>query len=343
MKSRIFIAAALALLVVAAAACNGRTSTRNPAPAPVTPITEPAGPTPPPVIATPVAPTPPEPPPPPPADLPDAAAVAKWYPWPRSAAAYESLAQRTNPPPKGFSRVPAAIGSYAWWLRHLPVLAPGEPLRYHDGSLVPRGNSGVTAIVDLDTGRRDLQQCMDVLIRLRAEYLRAAGLERRISFRYTGGRYFSWSSWQKGLRPDRTTPDLKLVPKAAWSDSRGSFMGYLQTLFYDTGTMHHQNEPAVAPAELAIGDFFVYPPISSTQNGHAVIVLDLAVSATGERRIVVAQGDTPATDLHVLKTPRRGTYGDPGTSWFVVPAGDFTGTFLWPTPFSWDMLRRFRY
>ncbi len=343
MKSRFFIAAAVVLLVVAATACNGRTPSPNPAPTPGrnTLLPVPAELSPSPAVAVPSR--PPQPPPPPPADIPDAAAVAKWYPWPRRAAAYESLAQRTNPPPPGFVRVPAAVGSYAWWLRHLPVLAPSEPLRYFDGTPVPRGNTAVAAIVDLDTGKRDLQQCMDVLIRLRAEYLRAAGQERRIAFRYTGGRYFSWSSWQKGLRPDRATPDLKLVQKAAWSDSRASFMYYLQTLFYDTGTMHHQNEPTVAPAELAIGDFFVYPPPSATQNGHAVIVLDLAVSATGERRIVVAQGDTPATDLHVLRTPRRGLTGEPGAAWFPVPAGDYTGTFLWPTPFSWDMLRRFRY
>jgi len=57
----------------------------------------------------------------------------------------------------------------------------------------------------------------------------------------------------------------------------------------------------------------------------------------------VAQGDPPATDLHVLRTPHSGASEDPGTAWFPVPAGDFTGTFLWPTPFSWDMLRRFRY
>ncbi len=317
-----------------AMACNGRAPTQ--APRPETPVE--SAHTPPPVVAPQPAPTPPKPPepPPPPADIPDAAAVARWYPWPRRATVYESLAVRTNPPPPGFTRVSVEPGSFAWWLRHLPVLAPSEPLRYFDGTPVPRGNAGLAGVVDLDTGKRDLQQCMDVLIRLRAEYLRAAGQEKRIAFRYPGGRYLTWSSWIKGLRPDRSTKDLTLVPRAAWSDSRGTFMGYLQTLYYDTGTVHHQSEPKVAPGDLAIGDFFVYPPNPATVNGHAVMVLDLAVSATGERRIVVGQGDTPATDFHVLRLPR-------GSAWFPVPAADFTGTFLWPTPFSWDMLRRFRY
>jgi len=322
------------LSLMAIAACNGRTPTHNPPAAPVVQRPEPAAPAPPPPAIT--ATVVPAPPAPPPADVPDPAAVAKWYAWPRRAAAYESLAQRTNPPPAGFSRVPAEVGTYAWWLRHLPVLGPAEPLRYHDGTVVPRGNSTVAAIVDLDTGKRDLQQCMDVLLRLRAEYLRAAGLERRIAFRYVGGRYYTWSSWKKGLRPDRATPDLRLVPRAAWGDSRGNFLHYLQTLYYDTGTMHHQNEPKVAPADLAIGDFFVYAPSNAHATGHAVVVLDLAVSASGERRIVVGQGDTPATDFHVLRDPK-------GSAWFPIPATDFLGTFLWPTPFSWDMLRRFRY
>lgn len=340
--TRTTIATWILAALLGVTACNGRSPATGQAP-PTAPPHPPAGPdgaTPekdtPADVAPKTAPALPVPPPAPPPEVPSAAEVAKWYPWPRRATAYESLATRVHPPPERFTRVPAAEGTYAWWLRNLPLLAPGTPPRLFDGKTVSRGMEGVSAVVDLDTGTRDLQQCMDVLIRLRAEYLRAAGQETRISFRYPGGRYLTWNAWTKGFRPDRETRELRLVRKASWSNSPATFQWYLRTLFQDTGTVHHQDEPRVAPADLAIGDFFVYPPASANVNGHAVVVLDLAVSADGGRRIVVGQGDTPATDFHVLREPG-------GTAWFHVPPGDFRGTFLWPTQFSWDQLRRFRH
>jgi len=77
-------------------------------------------------------------------------------------------------PPASFVRSTEAAGSYGDWLRHLPLAAPGTPVRNHDGR-EKTNQASAAVVIAIDVGRRDLQQCADAVMRLRAEYLRAAG------------------------------------------------------------------------------------------------------------------------------------------------------------------------
>src|SRR3954466_9542637 len=73
--------------------------------------------------------------------------------------------------PQGFTRVPQEAGSFGNWLRHLPLKA-SPVVHLYDGTL--KGNQGAQyAVIDMDVGNEDLQQCADSVIRLRAEYLHA--------------------------------------------------------------------------------------------------------------------------------------------------------------------------
>ena len=76
------------------------------------------------------------------------------------------------PPPAGYRRVAAIDSSFAAWLRGLPI-KPGKPkVRLYNGET--KGNQDAHhAVLDIDTGERDLQQCADALMRLRAEFLRS--------------------------------------------------------------------------------------------------------------------------------------------------------------------------
>ncbi|MDH3236425.1 MAG: DUF4846 domain-containing protein, partial [Alphaproteobacteria bacterium] len=97
-------------------------------------------------------------------------AEAPTYPWlSNPAAARDAIANRFAPP-RGFVRVPARAGSFAAWLRRLPLKPVGAKVYLHDGRLKPN-QSVHAAVVELDIGRRDLQQCADAVMRLRAEYL----------------------------------------------------------------------------------------------------------------------------------------------------------------------------
>src|SRR5690242_16861327 len=97
--------------------------------------------------------------------------LALLYGWPHAQG--DDLATRFLPP-AGAHRVAVAPGTFAEWLRRLPLLPRGTKVHLYNGAEKPRQDVHA-AVVDLDVGTRDLQQCADAVMRLRAEYLRAAG------------------------------------------------------------------------------------------------------------------------------------------------------------------------
>ncbi|HEY4652530.1 MAG TPA: DUF4846 domain-containing protein, partial [Pontibacter sp.] len=72
------------------------------------------------------------------------------------------------PAPKGFTRVTAPVGSFAAYLQNLNLKPHGSKVHYYNGKVKP--NDGIyDAVLDIDVGNYDLQQCADAVIRLRAE------------------------------------------------------------------------------------------------------------------------------------------------------------------------------
>jgi hypothetical protein len=53
----------------------------------------------------------------------------------------------------------------------------------------------------MDVGNKDLQQCADAIIRLRAEYLYAKHEYEAIHFNFTNGDTASFKKWRAGYRP----------------------------------------------------------------------------------------------------------------------------------------------
>src|SRR5262245_3007875 len=82
-------------------------------------------------------------------------------------------------PPRGATRIALEPGSFGDWLRHLPLLPAGAAVHLYDGRAKARQDVHA-AVVDLDVGTRDLQQCADAAMRLRVEYLWSAGRARDI-------------------------------------------------------------------------------------------------------------------------------------------------------------------
>ena len=107
-----------------------------------------------------------------------------------------TLATRIAPPP-GFTRVAALPGSWAEWLRSMPLKPDGAPVLTYTGA--PKWRQDVhVAVLDIDVGKRDLQQCADAVMRLRAEWLYASNRKSEIAFNDTDGkrRVFSKQSKQ---------------------------------------------------------------------------------------------------------------------------------------------------
>lgn len=240
---------------------------------------------------------------------------------PRVDPAGMSVEARFAPPP-GFAREPVAADSFAAFLRRLPLKAHGEPVRLYDGRV--KANAGVyAAVVDLPIGRRDLHQCADAVMRLRAEYLFAQGRFDDIRFRFAGGFRAEYSRWRRGERIVVSGNSVRWVSGGERGDGRPSFWRYLETVFAYAGTASLAREllPAVALAP-GSGDIFIQPG----HPGHAVIVVDAAVDhASGRRVFLLAQSYMPAQEIQILQNP-----DDPRLSpWYPAAFGDVLVTPEW--------------
>jgi hypothetical protein len=230
---------------------------------------------------------------------PSAAAAAPAYAWrsPQDAAASDTLQQRIAPPP-GFTRVATMPESWATWLRGLPLKAAGAPVLTYTG--VPKWRQDVhVAVIDIDVGSRDLQQCADAIMRLRGEWLFSAG--RPVAFNDTDGKRRTFSA------RDRS--------------DHAAFRKYMDLVFAYAGTYSLEHELKPAPlADIQIGDVFVKGGFP----GHAVLVADMAENAqTGEKRFLLIQSYMPAQEMHVLKNPAA----PDGSPWY--PAA-FSGNLVTP-------------
>lgn len=242
-----------------------------------------------------------------------AALAAPRYLWPgASEGASGTIADRIAPP-DGFVRTPIAADGFGDWLRHLPLRPPQTPVRLYDGRLKWSQDKHV-AVVAIDTGTKNLQQCADAIMRLRAEYLLSNGRARDVAFNYTDG---------------------KRVAYRGRADDRAAFQRYMIQIFSYAGSYSLEREMRpVALADMAIGDVFIQGGFP----GHAVLVADIAVNEqTGEKRFLLLQSYMPAQDMHILTNPKTVD----GKPWYAVP--DAKGELITPEwVFKANTLRRFR-
>ena len=263
---------------------------------------------------------------------PTAADATRLYPWRRRHSGYNPMVQRIKAP-AGYARVAAPRGSYARWLRHLPLFPAGRAVRsYRGGLILGADHRSLAAVVDLDLSKRDRQQCADTIMRLRGEYLHWRGLAQKVAFRWAGGKRFGYRHWCKGLRPQKKGRRWDFVATARPGRGYRHFRRYLEFMFSWTGTMHQVGEARVKAERIRPGDFF----IQGGSPGHAVVVLDMARDRHGKIKLLIGQGYMPAQDLHVMRA------GD-GSPWFDWdPQKGTIKTPFWHT-FRTADLRRFRF
>jgi hypothetical protein len=237
--------------------------------------------------------------------------LASDYSWRHDASAESDRLDRRIPPPSGFVRDEAAAGSFAAWLRGLP-LKPGRPqVRLFDGRL--KGNQEAHhAVVDIDVGPRDLQQCADAVMRLRAEYLYATGAIDRVRFDVTNGAPASLAGWFAGDRPVLRRGALAWTRTAPPDTSYASARRFLDVVFTYAGSASLARQLRAVPDErdLQAGDVFIQGGFP----GHAVLVVDAAHGPGGRRAFLLAQSYMPAQEIHVLRNPRA-AQGEP---WYVL-------------------------
>lgn len=205
------------------------------------------------------------------------------------------------PPPAGYERTPASDGSFAAYLRGLP-LKDDNVLRLYTGAPKP-DQTNHYAIVKIDVGNRDLQQCADAVIRLRAEWLWSLKKFKEIAFDFTSGDRFAWLDYAKGIRPDVRGSKVTWKKEGKRSSSYKTFRRYLDVVFMYASTRSLDKELKLvdSPEAIRTGDVFVQV---KKPYGHAVIVLDTAMDPeSGEIVFLLGQSYMPAQEIHVLKNP----------------------------------------
>jgi len=225
--------------------------------------------------------------------------------------AYTPLVERITAP-TGFRRVCVAGGSFADWLRHLPVCPPGTPVTTARRKVVLAGDDpNLAAVIVLQPHVRRLLSGANMMLRLRAEYAWSVGDAGGLAFHYTCGHLASWRAWSAGMRPQIVGRSVRFIQTDIRDASRSSFCGYLETLFRfaSSGSLLDDTRP-VRDRTIAAGDFF----LRTARPAHAVMVLDVATNPAGQVRVLLGAGGRPVQTFHML---REGT----GSAWFAVTPG----------------------
>lgn len=202
-------------------------------------------------------------------------------------------------PPDGFKRIQLDSNSFQYYLRNLPLKPHGTKAKYYNGIIKP--NFWVySAVIDMEIGEKNLQQCADAVMRLKGEYLYKTNQHDKIHFNFTNGFRVDYKEWMQGKRIVVEGNKSYWKDQASPSNTYDSFRKYMDIIFAYAGTISLSNEMVPVDLEdLQIGDVF----IQAGSPGHAVIVVDVAVDTNNNKMFLLAQSYMPAQDIHVLKNP----------------------------------------
>lgn len=200
------------------------------------------------------------------------------------------------PAPQGFVRDSMPANSFGGYLQRMTIKVD-EPVLLHDGSKKYNQNLHF-ATLPLDVGKKDLQQCADATMRLRAEYLFAGGMQDKIGFHFTSGHHFSWKSYAEGLRPVIEGNNVRFVKKAGRDTSYKAFRNYMDIIFTYCGTASMIKDVTAVTGDVQVGDILLQ---RKQPYGHAMMVMDVVRNEEGHFKIILAQSYMPAQTIHIVK------------------------------------------
>ncbi len=224
---------------------------------------------------------------------------------------------RSIPAPKGYKRIKIKPGSFGEYLRNLKLKTTDNKVYLHNGKL-KWNQSAQFAVIKIDVGTRDLQQCADAVMRLRAEYLYGQKQYSDIHFNFlSDGKPRYYKDYARG--------DL----------SHKKFRKYMDYIFSYANTASLKNEliKVSSLSDIQIGDVFIQ---KGRPYGHAITVMDIAKNELGEKTFMISQSYMPAQDIHILKNPNNGDL----SPWYKLNNEENLVTPEWI--FSYEDLMRFR-
>lgn len=180
------------------------------------------------------------------------------------------------PLPEGYSRKGATTSSFLFWLRNISLKTDNTVYLYN-GKMKPN-QTAQFAVLDISVGKKDLQQCADAVMRLRAEYLFSQKQYESIRFTDNEGGSYQFEA----------------------PYTREKLDALMQRVFGMCGSasLSKQLKPQKI-MQMQAGDVL----IKGGFPGHAVIVMDMAENEAGEKIYLLAQSYMPAQDIHILNNP----------------------------------------
>ncbi len=233
------------------------------------------------------------------------------YPWfaeLETPPATVSLATRfASPAP--YERIAVEPGSFAAYLRGIPTRLDRATVHDYREREVWRA----AAVIALDVGSKDLQQCADTLIRLHAEWLWSRSHFDALAYHFTSGDRSSFVEHVAGRRLAVEGPKVVKIEAAPIPRDRAALHDWLEQVFMYAGTRSLALDSEAVPLEqpIAPGDMLLRPG----SPGHVIMILDVAIRPGGDAIALIGEGSMPAQELHVLPGPLAG-------AWFPFPAGE---------------------
>jgi hypothetical protein len=234
---------------------------------------------------------------------------------PQETAKYKTIGE--IPAPEGFEKTSVSPDSYGYFIRNLALKTDNNFVFLYNGNL--KYNQTVQfAVLTTDVGNKDLQQCADAVMRIRAEYLFQSKKYNEIHFNFLSDnkpRYFK--DYQAG------------------NYSYPVFRKYMNYIFSYANTASLKNELLKVKDlnDIQIGDVFIQ---SGNPYGHAVTVADIAINNKNEKVFLLAQSYMPAQDIHILKNPEDKQI----SPWYYLKKAGALNTPEWT--FYYTDLRRFK-
>lgn len=157
------------------------------------------------------------------------------------------------------------------------------------------------AVIDMPM-LSNAEQCADMTMRIRSEYLFSQGRYAEIRFTDVNGKRLQYQG----------------------GSSRKALESFLRKAYGSCSTfsVSRETEPRKI-SEVQPGDVLVYPARSNKRLGHALIVVDVA--RKGKKvAIMCAEGNTPAREAHIVRNlnPLENPWfffdGDESTLWVSV-------------------------
>lgn len=202
--------------------------------------------------------------------------------------------------PQGYEWVDEKQDSFGYFIENFKLKPYGNQILRYDGLPISTQHLH-EAVFDIDTGNKDLQQCADAVIRLRAEYLYKIKKSDDIKFHFTSGDLLSWNDYKNGTRAFVNGNSVSFRKTVGFDDSYGNFRNYLDLIFNYAGTisLNKETQPVTKNSDLKTGDILITPG----SPGHVVFIAGVCANTKGERLFLLGEGFTPAQSIHVLSNP----------------------------------------